>query len=40
MILGSLGTNFLALVALETGSKIDAFSYDFGVIPDLESRVG
>ena len=29
----------MAFVALETGSKIDEFSCDFGVIPDPESRV-
>ena len=30
----------MAFVALETGSKIDEFSYDSGVIPDPEPRVG
>ena len=29
----------MVFVALETGSKIDEFSFDFGVIPDPESRV-
>ena len=29
----------MACVALETGSKIDEFSCDFGVILDLEPRV-
>ena len=30
----------MAFVALETGSKIDEFSCDSGVIPDPEPRVG
>ena len=30
----------MALVALETGSKIDEFLKDSGVIPDPENRVG
>ena len=30
----------MAFVALETGSKIEEFSCDFGVIPDPEPRVG
>ena len=30
----------MAFVALEAGSKIDEFSCDLGVIPDLEKRMG
>ena len=36
----ALGPIFITFVALETGSKIDTFSYDFECIPDPESRVG
>ena len=35
----ALGPIFMIFVALETGSKIDEFSCDSGVIPDPESRV-
>ena len=38
MILGSLGTNFMDFVALETGSKIDRFSGLPGGTPEFRTR--